>query len=103
VWLPGSGAFSVLVVYVTSRTQTGSSWRLWPWNRQESGTDNQECGNVPEKKERESDAALLARLRKELAKPCLTKSERESATKKHIASWKAGWLNFDSGGRKHSR
>jgi CRP-like cAMP-binding protein len=47
---------------------------------------------VPKKKEIESDAALLARLRKEAAKPCLTKSVREKATKKQIASWNAGEL-----------
>jgi len=41
-------------------------------------------------KERESDAAVLARLRKELAKPHFTKSVRENATKKQIASWNAG-------------
>ena len=46
--------------------------------------------NVRKKKERESDAAALARLRKELAKPHLTKSVRENATKKQIASWNAG-------------
>jgi len=40
--------------------------------------------NVRKKKERESDAALLARLRKELAKPHLTKSVRENATKKQM-------------------
>jgi uncharacterized protein YabN with tetrapyrrole methylase and pyrophosphatase domain len=44
---------------------------------------------VPKKKdkEKESDTALLARLRKELAKPFLAKSVREKATKKQIASW----------------
>ncbi len=46
--------------------------------------------NVRKKKARESDAAVLARLRKELAKPNLTKSVRENATKKQIASWNAG-------------
>ena len=50
------------------------------------------------KKEKESDAAVLARLRKELAKPHLAKSVRENATKKQIASWNAG-----TGGRKLSR
>jgi len=45
--------------------------------------------NVRKKKERESYAAVLARLRKELAKPHLTKSVREKATKKQIASWNA--------------
>jgi hypothetical protein len=49
----------------------------------------QGCGNVFKKKEKESDAALLARLRKEFAKLCLTKSVRENATKKQIASWNA--------------
>jgi hypothetical protein len=47
--------------------------------------------NVAKKKKRESDAAILARLRKELAKPCLAKSVRENATKKQIASWNAGY------------
>jgi hypothetical protein len=45
---------------------------------------------VPKNKEKESDAAFLARmarLRKELAKPQLTKSEREMAAKKQLASW----------------
>jgi hypothetical protein len=90
VWLPGSGAFLVLVVYETSRTQTGSSGRRLPRNRQETRADIKGCGNVPKKKERESDAAVLVRLRKELAKPCLAKSVRENATKKQIASWNAG-------------
>jgi hypothetical protein len=48
------------------------------------------CVNVPKKKEKESGAAVLARLIKELAKPHLTKSVRENATKKQIASWNAG-------------
>jgi hypothetical protein len=90
VWLPGSGAFLGLVVYETSRTQSGRSWRLRPWNRQETRTDIKGCGNVPKRKKRKSDAAVLARLRKELAKPCLAKSVRENATKKQIASWNAG-------------
>jgi hypothetical protein len=41
-------------------------------------------------KERKSDAAflaLVAALKKKLAKPQLTKSVREKATKKQIASW----------------
>jgi hypothetical protein len=46
--------------------------------------------NVRKKKERESDAAVLARLKKELAKPLLTKSVRENATEKQIASWNPG-------------
>jgi hypothetical protein len=33
--------------------------------------------------------ALVARLRKELAKPQLAKSVREKATRKQIASWNA--------------
>jgi len=33
--------------------------------------------------------ALVARLKKEAAKPHLTKSVRENATKKQIASWNA--------------
>jgi hypothetical protein len=48
---------------------------------------------VAKNKEKESDAvflALVARLRKELAEPKLTKSVREMATKKQIASWNAG-------------
>jgi hypothetical protein len=45
--------------------------------------------NVCKKKEKESYAAVLARLRKELAKPHLAKSVREKATKKQIASWNA--------------
>ena len=44
---------------------------------------------MPKKKEKESTAALLARLRKELAKPKLSKSVREKATKKQIARWNA--------------
>jgi hypothetical protein len=46
---------------------------------------------VPKKKN--SDAAflvLVTRLKKELAKPQLTKSVREKTTKKQIASWNAG-------------
>jgi hypothetical protein len=46
--------------------------------------------SVPQKKEKESDATVLARLRKELAKPYLTKSVRENATRKQIALWNAG-------------
>jgi len=46
--------------------------------------------NVPKKKEKDSYAAILARLRKELARPHFTKSVREKATKKQIASWSAG-------------
>jgi CRP-like cAMP-binding protein len=42
-------------------------------------------------------------LRKEFAKPHLTKSVRENATKKQIASWNAGHVNFDSGVRELSR
>ena len=41
-------------------------------------------------KERKSDAAflaLVAALKKKLAKPQVTKSVREKATKKQIASW----------------
>jgi len=53
---------------------------------------------VRKKKERQSDATVLARLRKELAKPFLTKSVRKNATKKQIASWNAGYLNFDNEG-----
>jgi hypothetical protein len=45
--------------------------------------------NVSKKKEIDLYAAILARLRKELAKPHLTKSVREKATKKQIASWNA--------------
>jgi hypothetical protein len=46
--------------------------------------------NVPKKREIDLYAAILARLRKELAKPHLTKSVREKATKKQIALWNAG-------------
>jgi len=41
-------------------------------------------------KDKNPDAAFLARvawLKKELLKPQLTKSVREQATKRHIASW----------------
>ena len=64
--------------------QTGSSWLLRPWKRQRT----KQVKSVPKKKE--SEAAQLARLRKELAKPVLTKSVRETATKKQIESWNAG-------------
>jgi len=57
--------------------------------KKESRSDNQHRVNVPKKKEKESTAALLARLRKELAKPHLSKSVREKATKKQIARWNA--------------
>jgi hypothetical protein len=46
--------------------------------------------SVPKKKEKDSYAAILARLRKELARPHFTKSVKEKATKKQIASWSAG-------------
>ena len=36
-----------------------------------------------------SDDAVVARLRKEFAKPILTKSVREKATKKQLESWNA--------------
>ena len=42
---------------------------------------------MPKKKRKKSYAAVLTRLRKELATPYLTKSVREKATKKQIASW----------------
>jgi len=48
---------------------------------------------VKRAKNRESDAAFLARvarLKKKLAKPHLTKSVRERATEKQIESWNAG-------------
>ncbi len=41
------------------------------------------------KQKKESHAALLARLRKENAKPHLTKSVREKATMKDLAEWDA--------------
>jgi hypothetical protein len=41
------------------------------------------------KKKPEPYAAIVARLKKLAAKPYLTKSVREKATKKQIASWKA--------------
>jgi hypothetical protein len=37
----------------------------------------------------ESYAASLARLKQEFARPILTKSVREKATKKQVASWNA--------------
>lgn len=46
--------------------------------------------SVPKKKEKDSYAAILARLKKELARPQFTKSVREKATKKQIALWSAG-------------
>ena len=45
---------------------------------------------MPKKKEKESYTAILARLRKQAAKPYLTKSVREEAPKKLIDSWNAG-------------
>ena len=48
---------------------------------------------VKRAKNKESDAAFLARvarLKKKLAQPQLTKSVRERATEKEIASWNAG-------------
>ena len=45
---------------------------------------------APKTKERDSYVAILARLRMQAAKPYLTKSVREKATKKQIASWNAG-------------
>lgn len=45
---------------------------------------------MPKKQEKDSYAAILARLRKELARPHFTKSVREKATKEQIASWSAG-------------
>jgi hypothetical protein len=45
---------------------------------------------VKRAKNKESDAAFLARLKKKLSKPQLTKSVRERATEKQIESWNAG-------------
>ena len=46
--------------------------------------------NVPKKKKSDlAFSALVARLKKEATKPNLTKSVREKATKKQIASWNA--------------
>jgi hypothetical protein len=42
---------------------------------------------MPIKEPKESDATFLARVKRELAKPYLTKSVREKATKKQIESW----------------
>jgi hypothetical protein len=39
--------------------------------------------------EKEPDAELLARLKRELAKPILTKSVKKKATKKQLAAWNA--------------
>jgi len=49
-------------------------------------------GAVSATKKKEADlfAARLARLKAELARPHLTKSVREKATKQQIASWNAG-------------
>jgi hypothetical protein len=52
---------------------------------------------APKAKERDSYIAILARLRKQAAKPYLTKSVREKATKKQIASWNAGWKHGKHG------
>ncbi|HLZ49533.1 MAG TPA: hypothetical protein VKP61_02165 [Candidatus Acidoferrum sp.] len=46
---------------------------------------------VRNKKGQKSGAAVLARVRTELAKPQLTKSVRETATKKQLAAWNAGY------------
>jgi hypothetical protein len=46
---------------------------------------------VGNKKGQKSEAALLARVRTELRKPQITKSVRESATKKQLAAWNAGY------------
>ena len=70
----------MLVVYEASRTQTGSSWPPRPWSRQEARTDNQRVWKHAQKKERESDPAVMARIRKELPQPCITKSVRKNAT-----------------------
>jgi len=45
--------------------------------------------NAPKKKGKDSYAAILVRMRKQAAKPYLTKSVREKATKKQIALWNA--------------
>jgi len=46
--------------------------------------------SAAKKKEADSFAARLARLKAELARPHFTKSVREQATKQQIASWNAG-------------
>jgi hypothetical protein len=42
---------------------------------------------VGKKRKKESHAGLLARLRKEIAKPNLTKSVREKSTTEDLAEW----------------
>jgi len=84
---PGSGAFWLLAVYETNHTRTGRLRLLKLWKRRELRRDQAPMKRANKKKK--SDAALLARLKRELAKPHLTKSVREKATKKQLASWNA--------------
>ena len=45
---------------------------------------------VEKKRKKESFAELVVRLRKEIAKPHLTKSVREKTTTENLAEWNAG-------------
>jgi hypothetical protein len=86
----GSGAFWLLGVYETNHTGTGRLRLLKLWKRRELRRDKAPVKRANKKKK--SAAAflgLVAGLKKELAKPQLTKSVRERATKKQIASWNA--------------
>jgi hypothetical protein len=57
VWLPGSGAFSLLVVYETSHIQIANFWLLRHWKRKEL-SDKGRCKRAQQE---ESGSILGAR------------------------------------------
>ena len=87
MWLPGCGAFCQLVVRETDHTLTGRLRLLKLWKRRELRSDKATVKRAQEKKSDAAFLALVAALKKIFAKPQLTKSVREKATKKQIASW----------------
>jgi hypothetical protein len=86
VLVSGSGAFWLLVAYETNRTHCG---RMRPLKllRRRKLSDKAHVKVPKSKKSAVAFVALVARLKKESANPQLTKSVREKATKKQIASW----------------
>lgn len=84
----GSGAFWLRVAYETNRTHCGRMRLLKRLRRRELS----DKAHAKVRKRKTSDVAflvLVARLKKGNAKPQLTRSVREKATKKKIASWNA--------------
>ena len=83
----GNGAFWVAVAHETNRIRPGRLRLLKLWKRRELRSDKATVKRAQEKKSDAAFLALVAALKKIFAKPQLTKSVREKATKKQIASW----------------